>query len=48
MQAVNCATEVYKDKYTFNAMRKTAMEKDFSWKKSSEEYLQMYKELANK
>ncbi|MEE3348607.1 MAG: glycogen/starch synthase [Candidatus Gastranaerophilaceae bacterium] len=48
MQAVNCAIEVYKDKYTFNAMRKTAMEADFSWKKSSEEYLKMYKELANK
>ncbi len=48
MQAVNCALEVYKDKYTFNAMRKTAMETDFSWKKSSEEYLKMYKELSGK
>ena len=46
MQAVNCAIEVYKDKYTFNAMQKTAMEKDFSWKKSSHEYLNMYKELV--
>ena len=45
MQAVNCALDVYKDKYTFNAMRKTAMEADFSWKKSSNEYLKMYKEL---
>ena len=48
MQAVNCAIEVYKDKYTFNAMQKTAMEADFSWKKSSEEYLKMYKELVGK
>ncbi len=48
MQAVNCALEVYKDKYTFNAMRKTAMEADFSWKKSSQEYLKMYKELTGK
>ena len=46
MQAVNCALEVYKDKYTFNAMRHTAMQKDFSWKKSSEEYFKMYKELT--
>ncbi len=46
MQAVNCALEVYKDKYTFNAMRETAMKTDFSWKKSTEEYLKMYKELV--
>jgi len=48
MQAVNCALEVYKDKYTFDAMRKTAMTKDFSWKKSSVEYLNMYKDLIKK
>lgn len=46
MQAVNCALEVYKDKFTFNAMQKTAMETDFSWKKSSQEYLKMYNELV--
>ena len=46
MQAVNCALEVYKDKYTFNAMRHTEKKKDFSWKKSSEEYFKMYKELT--
>ena len=48
MQAVNCAIKVYKDNYTFNAMRKSAMERDFSWKKSSKEYLNLYKELAGK
>ena len=48
MQGVNCAIDVYKDKYTFDAMRKTAMEKDFSWKKSSEQYLKLYKELISK
>ncbi len=48
MQAVNCAIEVYKDKYTLNAMRKSAMEKDFSWKKSSDEYLKLYRELSGK
>ena len=33
------------DKYTFNAMRKSAMEADFSWKESAKKYLSMYKEL---
>ena len=45
MQAVNCAIGVYKDEYTFNAMRMTAMESDFSWQKSSVRYLEMYKSL---
>lgn len=45
-EAINCAIGVYRDKFTFNAMRKSAMNSDFSWKKSSAEYLQMYKELA--
>ncbi len=48
IDAINCAREVYKDKYTFNAMRKSAMEADFSWKKSSLEYLKMYRELSGK
>ena len=46
MQAINVALDVYKDKYTLNAMRKSAMEADFSWKKSSAEYLNMYRELC--
>ena len=45
-EAINCAIGVYKDKYTLNAMRKSAMESDFSWKKSSEIYMNMYKELV--
>lgn len=44
-EAIDCAIGVYKDKYTFNAMRKSAMESDFSWKKSSQEYLKLYKSL---
>ena len=48
MQAINCAVDVYNDKYTFNAMRKSAMVADFSWKKSTIEYLKLYKELALK
>ena len=46
LQALHCAMNVYKDKYTFNAMQKSAMERDFSWKKSSAEYLKLYRELA--
>lgn len=45
LEAVKCALMVYKDKYTLNAMRKSAMEADFSWKKSSKKYLELYKEL---
>jgi len=48
IDAINCACYVYKDKYTFNAMRKSAMEADFSWKRSSVEYLNMYRELSGK
>ncbi len=47
MQAINCAINVYKDKYTLNAMRKSAMEADFSWKKSSKVYLNLYNELVD-
>ena len=46
MQAIRCAMNVYQDKYTFNAMRKTAMETDFSWKRSSKQYLDLYKSLC--
>lgn len=44
--AINCALKVYKDKYTFNAMRESAMKADFSWKESAKKYLEMYKSLA--
>lgn len=46
-EAINCAIGVYKDKFTFEAMRKTAMNADFSWKKSSEEYMNLYKSLVS-
>jgi len=45
-EAIGCALNVYKDKFTFDAMRKSAMQSDFSWAKSSEKYLKMYKELV--
>ncbi|MCM1073796.1 MAG: starch synthase, partial [Bacteroides sp.] len=44
--AICCALEVYKDKYTFGAMRESAMKADFSWKESAKKYLEMYKNLA--
>ena len=46
LEAIKCSMNVYKDKYTFNAMQKTAMESDFSWKRSSKVYLDLYKELV--
>ena len=48
MQAVNCALNVYKEKPTLEAMRKTAMKSDFSWDVSAEKYLQIYNELAGR
>ena len=48
VEAIKCAMYVYQDKYTFGAMQKSAMEADFSWKKSSKQYLEMYKELTGK
>ena len=48
LNAIKCALYVYSDKYVFNAMRKSAMESDFSWKKSSKEYMNLYKQLTNK
>ena len=44
--AICCALEVYKDKYTLGAMRESAMKADFSWKESAKKYLQMYKSLS--
>lgn len=43
--AICCALEVYKDKFTFNAMRESAMKSDFSWKESAKKYLEMYRSL---
>ena len=45
--AIQCALEVYKDKYTLNAMRKSAMEADFSWKESAKKYLALYRDLVS-
>ena len=45
-EAIDCALGVYHDKYTFNSMRKSAMQSDFTWKKSADEYLKLYKSLV--
>lgn len=45
-EAIDCAIGVYHDKYTFNAMRESAMKSDFTWKKSANEYLKLYKSLV--
>lgn len=45
-EAINCAIGVYHDKLTFEAMRKTAMNSDFTWAKSAKEYLNLYRELV--
>ena len=44
--AIQCALEVYKDKYTLNAMRESAMKSDFSWTESSKKYLELYKKIV--
>ncbi len=45
--AIYTALGVYKDTYTMNAMRKSAMQADFSWKESAKKYLEMYKSLIS-
>lgn len=45
LDALNVAIGVYKDKFTFEAMRKSAMDADFSWKKSAKKYLEIYSSL---
>ncbi len=45
LDAIRCALSVYNDKFTLNAMRKSAMEADFTWAKSAKEYLKVYQEL---
>ena len=47
-EAIYYAISVYHNKKAFNQMQKNAMKADFSWKVSSEKYMDMYKELLEK
>jgi len=39
------ALEVYKDSAEWRALRKRAIDSDFSWKKSAEKYIELYKNI---
>lgn len=43
--AIKRALEIYKDKESFKKIIKSSMESDFSWNRSSVEYLESYKKL---
>jgi len=45
-QAIYRATELYVQKTTFNSLREKIISLDFSWEKSAEEYLSLYKSFA--
>jgi starch synthase len=45
-QAIYRATEVYGQKTTFNSLREKIISLDFSWEKSADEYLSLYKSFA--
>ncbi len=45
MSAINRAKDIYFDKQTFDAMRKSAMTADFSWKTSAAKYEELFKSL---
>ena len=45
LEAIKRAILLYNDKKTWKKIQTTAMEKDFSWKNSAEQYLALYKEI---
>ena len=48
LEAIKRAEKVFQDKFTLNAMRKSAMEADFTWDKSAKKYLEVYHEICAK
>ncbi len=46
-KAMEKSAQIFKDKDTFNKLRKIAMNCNFSWENSVNEYLKVYKELTN-
>ncbi|MBR6162426.1 glycogen synthase [bacterium] len=47
LEAINCAINVYKDHKTWKCVQKSAMEYDYSWDKSAEKYLEVYRSLCS-
>jgi starch synthase len=45
--AIRKAVEVYQDTVLFNQLRQNGMAKDFSWERTSEEYMTFYQGLLN-
>ncbi|MFC1570640.1 glycogen synthase GlgA [Candidatus Omnitrophota bacterium] len=46
LSAIKRALEVYEDKNEWRALMKRAMKYDFSWRKSAEKYLSLYKKIT--
>jgi starch synthase len=44
VRSFNSAVELYRDAPTFQQVRRTCMEQDFSWDRSCQEYIQLYRE----
>ena len=47
LSAVKHAVEVYNNKAEWESLRKRALASDFTWQKSAEKYMQIYKNLLN-
>ena len=45
-QAVKSAADVYRDATAWRRMQARAMARDFSWRRSADRYLALYRELA--
>ncbi len=48
MKSVERAVSIYYQKNVWQRLQKNAMKKDFSWKKSAQKYLDLYKKLLKK
>ena len=47
LHAIECALSVYKNKDEWAALRKNAINSDFTWKRSALKYIEIYKNLLN-
>ncbi|MEE9606009.1 MAG: hypothetical protein V3V70_10650, partial [Candidatus Scalindua sp.] len=43
--AIDRALELYKSKTKWNALRRNAMKQDWSWKRSTREYVELFKSV---